>query len=89
MRVAGLVNFISNSDLVPISDVYYVSKWYKLNSMNFIAHSHLAWVASKDGRKLSKRFGNCTKSPEVGMNNMLTKHDEEVKNFIERRVGAP
>ena len=90
-RVTGMVNFISGNRLKAVSDHGFfqhgqsLSKWYRANSVNFVANNHLVWDI--DGsKKPSKRFGNLIRSPVNGLNDMLGQHQEEVQGFITRRV---
>ena len=90
-RVTGMINFISGNRLKAVSDHGFfqhgqsLSKWYRANSVNFVANNHLVWDI--DGsKKPSKRFGNLIRSPVNGLNDMLAQHQEEVQGFITRRV---
>lgn len=90
-RVTGMINFISENRLKAVSDHGFfqhgqsLSKWYRANSVNFVANNHLVWDI--DGsKKPSKRFGNLVRSPVNGLNDMLRQHQEEVQGFITRRV---
>lgn len=90
-RVTGMINFISENHLKAVSDHGFfqhgqsLSKWYRANSINFVANNHLVWDI--DGsKKPSKRFGNLVRSPVNGLNKMLGQHQEEVQGFIARRV---
>ncbi len=88
-----MVNFISENDLKAVSDHGFfqhgqsLSKWYRANSVNFVANNHLVWDI--DGsKKPSKRLGNLVRSPVNGLNDMLRQHQEEVQGFITRRVAV-
>ncbi|MCJ1426843.1 Histone deacetylase hda1 [Sticta canariensis] len=89
-RVHGIVNFIADEPLVPVSDqnLYYLSKWYKANSCNFVSQSHLVWVLPPGQKKPSKRFGTLVASPAKGLNDMLVKHQGEVQAFILGKLGG-
>ncbi|KAL2041750.1 hypothetical protein N7G274_005534 [Stereocaulon virgatum] len=87
-RVRGLINFVAKSHLVPVSDsgqVYWLSKWYKTHSLNYVSNNHLVWDI--DRKKPSKRFGNLVRSSASKLNDMLGQHQEEVQDFILARVG--
>ena len=90
-RVTGMVNFISGNRLKAVSDHGFfqhgqsLSKWYRANSVNFVANNHLVWDI-EGSKKPSKRFGNLIRSPVNGLNDMLGQHQEEVQGFITRRV---
>ena len=86
-----MVNFISENRLKAVSDHGFfqhgqsLSKWYRANSVNFVANNHLVWDIDSS-KKPSKRFGNLVRSPVNGLNDMLGQHQEEVQGFITRRV---
>ena len=90
-RVTGMVNFISENSLKAVSDHGFfqhgqsLSKWYRANSLNFVANNHLVWDIDST-KKPSKRFGNLVRSPVSGLNDMLIQHQKEVQGFIARRV---
>jgi len=87
-----MINFIGEgpgSALVGASDqtVYHLSKWYKSNTLNFISKTHHVWDPDRQ-RKPSKRYGTLIESSQVGVNDMLTEHQEDVEGWILKRVIA-
>lgn len=87
-RVTGLINFVSESPLLPVSNqgvIYWLSKWYKQHSLNFVANTHLVWDM-ENPRKASKRYGTLVRSSKVGLNDMLIQHQVAVQAFITSRI---
>lgn len=89
-RVSGVVNLVAEEPLVPVSDqnLYFLSKWYKTNSCNFVSQSHRVWVLPPGQKKPSKRFGTLVASPAKSLNDMLVKHQSEVQAFILGKLGG-
>lgn len=89
-RVTGLINFVSESPLLPVSNqgvIYWLSKWYKEHSLNFVANNHLVWDM-ENPRKAAKRYGTLIRSPKIGLNDMLTQHQAAVQDFIMSRING-
>ncbi len=89
-RVTGLINFVSESPLLPVSNqgvVYWLTKWYKQHSLNFVANNHLVWDM-ENPRKASKRYGTLVRSSKTGLNEMLTQHQAAVQAFIMSRING-
>lgn len=56
----------------------------KQHSFIHVSSDHLVW--SSETKKISKRFGRLVKSPGRGLNEMLSRHREEVMAWIAERV---
>lgn len=67
--------------------IYWLSKWYKQHSLNFVANNHLVWDM-ENPRKASKRYGTLIRSPKVGLNDMLIQHQAAVQSFIMTRING-
>ncbi|KAL8996148.1 MAG: hypothetical protein Q9188_006635 [Gyalolechia gomerana] len=87
-RVSAILSFLDTSTPLPLPSVsdqntYYLSKWYKQNSLIYLSASHQMWNGD---RKPSKRFGNVKRSEvDTGVNDMLEYHREEVVEFVRRK----
>ncbi|KAL8944947.1 MAG: hypothetical protein Q9216_000108 [Gyalolechia sp. 2 TL-2023] len=87
-RVSAIISLIDTSVPLPLPSVsdqntYYLSKWYKQNSLVYLSANHQMWNGD---RKPSKRFGNVKRSEvDTGVNDMLECHREEVVEFVRRK----
>ncbi|KAL8897813.1 MAG: hypothetical protein Q9192_002402 [Flavoplaca navasiana] len=90
-RISGIILFLDSSNLLPsVSDqnTYYLSKWFKQNSLVFVSGDHPIWIDNGGLKKPGKRFGAVKKSEvEGGVNDMLERHREETVEFVEARIG--
>ncbi|KAL6720241.1 Histone deacetylase hda1 [Lecanora helva] len=89
-RVSGLINFVSENLLKPVANQPVISslpKWYKNNSLVFVANDHLVWEMEPQ-KKRSKRYGNLVKSPTKGLNDMLIHHQADVHRWIMSRING-
>ncbi|KAL8773912.1 MAG: hypothetical protein Q9209_001342 [Squamulea sp. 1 TL-2023] len=91
-RITGIILFLDSSNPLPsVSDqnTYYLSKWFKQNSLVFVSGDHAQWAGDGANKKPSKRFGGVRRSEvEGGVNDMLEKHREEVVEFVGARMGG-
>ncbi|KAL8946932.1 MAG: hypothetical protein Q9222_006735 [Ikaeria aurantiellina] len=80
-RTSALISFIDSPPPLPaVSDhnSYYLSKWYKQNSLIYVTGNHHVWGLQGETKKPSKRFGNLRRSEVVtGVMDMLEVHREE------------
>jgi histone deacetylase 6 len=51
------------------------------HTLVFVASDHHVWDPTRQ-RKLRKKYGNLRKSPQRGLNHMLTEHFEDVKSLL-------
>ncbi|KAL8892157.1 MAG: hypothetical protein Q9215_000914 [Flavoplaca cf. flavocitrina] len=90
-RISGIILFLDSSNLLPsVSDhnTYYLSKWFKQNSLVFVSGDHPIWIDNGGLKKPGKRFGAVKKSEvEGGVNDMLERHRGETVEFVEARIG--
>ncbi|KAI4267445.1 MAG: hypothetical protein LQ337_008344 [Flavoplaca oasis] len=90
-RISGIILFLDSSNVLPsVSDqnTYYLSKWFKQNSLVFVSGDHPIWIDNGGLKKPGKRFGAVKKSEiEGGVNDMLERHREETVEFVEARIG--
>ncbi|KAL8844126.1 MAG: hypothetical protein Q9176_001532 [Flavoplaca citrina] len=90
-RISGIILFLDASNLLPsVSDhnTYYLSKWFKQNSLVFVSGDHPIWIDNGGLKKPGKRFGAVKKSEvEGGVNDMLERHRGETVEFVEARIG--
>lgn len=90
-RISGIILFLDSSAPLPsVSDqnTYYLSKWFKKNSLVFVSGDHPIWTDNGGTKKPGKRFGAVRKSEvEGGVNDMLEKHREEIVEFVGARMG--
>ncbi|EER44443.1 histone deacetylase hda1 [Histoplasma capsulatum H143] len=87
-RVSGVISFVAESPVRAVSSntTTWLSKWYKENSLVFVSHLHGVWAGPENSRKLSKRYGRLIPSMNVGLNEMLNAHKEDVIKFITDRL---
>ncbi len=52
-----------------------------------MANNHLVWDMDNP-RKAAKRYGTLVRSPKVGLNDMLTQHQNAVQDFIKGRING-
>ncbi|KAJ5737803.1 histone deacetylase hda1 [Penicillium malachiteum] len=85
-RVNGCISFVAANPVRAIASATqtWLSKWYRENSLVFVAGSHGIWE-----RKPSKRYGMLRASPKSGLNEMLSEHKEEVFEWISERADEP
>ncbi|KAL8729226.1 MAG: hypothetical protein Q9166_004847 [cf. Caloplaca sp. 2 TL-2023] len=96
-RISSIILFLDATTPLPsVSDqnTYYLSKWFKQNSLVFVSGDHPAFHPENSGgggatKKPSKRFGQVRRSEVFGgVNDMLEQHREEVVEFVGGRVGG-
>ncbi|KAL9120016.1 MAG: hypothetical protein Q9187_003425 [Circinaria calcarea] len=87
-QIGGIIYFIAESPLRRASDqfVSYLSKWYYAHTRIYIENEHAIWDREQ---KPSKKFGTLIRSPVMGLNAMLVKHQREVEEFLLARAGIP
>jgi len=86
-QISGVINFV-NGNLRPVkSDVdQELSSWYKDNSRVYVASDHACWSDSELTRKVMKRrFGSVIRSEVNGLTRMMTKHSDDVHQWILER----
>ncbi|CAG8287133.1 unnamed protein product [Penicillium salamii] len=85
-RVNGVVSFVSENPVRAVAShtQTWLSKWYRENSLVFVASSHGIW--NKDLRRPSKRYGTLVQSSASDLNEMLDQHKEAVFEWISERA---
>ncbi|KAJ5318145.1 hypothetical protein PENANT_c043G02693 [Penicillium antarcticum] len=85
-RVNGVVSFVAENPIRAIksSTQTWLSKWYRENSIVFVANSHGLW--SSTDRRHSKRYGQLVHSPKSDLSDMLAEHKEQVYQWISDRA---
>ncbi|KAJ5626517.1 histone deacetylase [Penicillium herquei] len=85
-RVNGCISFVAANPVRAIASATqtWLSKWYRENSLVFVAKTHGIWE-----RKPSKRYGMLRASPKSGLNEMLAEHKQEVFEWISDRADEP
>ncbi|KAL8645769.1 MAG: hypothetical protein Q9226_007151 [Calogaya cf. arnoldii] len=91
-RISGIILFLDSSTPLPsVSDqnTYYLSKWFKQNSLVLVSGDHPTWSENGGTKKPGKRFGAVRQSEvQGGVNDMLEKHREDVVEFVGARMGS-
>ena len=92
-RISGIILFLdSSSPSIPsVTDqnTYYLSKWFKQNSLVLVSGDHPIWADNAANKMPGKRYGAVKKSNvEGGVNDMLEDHREDVVEFVEGRLGT-
>ncbi|OJJ32761.1 hypothetical protein ASPWEDRAFT_42791 [Aspergillus wentii DTO 134E9] len=87
-RVNGVISFVAENPVRAIAShtQYWLSRWYKENSLVFVSHTHGVWNNVETRRKPSKRYGHLLQSPKAGLSEMLMHHKDEVFEWIAARA---
>ncbi|KAF7713980.1 Histone deacetylase class 2 [Penicillium ucsense] len=85
-RVSGVVSFVAENPVraVASSTQVWLSKWYRDNSLVFVAETHAVW--RDQDRKPSKRYGTLFKSTKSSLGEMMTEHQQQVFEWFAERA---
>ncbi|KAL8994959.1 MAG: hypothetical protein Q9169_005224 [Polycauliona sp. 2 TL-2023] len=90
-RISGIILFLDSSHPLPSvseQNTYYLSKWFKQNSLVLVSGDHSIWADNAGTKMPSKRYGAVRKSElEGGVNDMLEGHRKDMVEFVEARLG--
>ena len=86
--ITGVVGFIATNPVRPVSNSNnpWVTSWYRNNSLIFVVENHTLWKKTKDGGKLSKRYGDVRPSQGDGANEVMFVNQEVAYRWMLEKV---
>lgn len=80
-RIVGVIGFIGVNPVRPVSNSNpHITNWFRQNSLVFVIDTHALW--SKDGKKVSRRYGDLRRSAGNSANDIMLNNREEAVTWI-------
>lgn len=83
-HIAGVVGFIGVNPVRPVASNSWVTSWFRQNSLVYVTDTHALW--SKEGKKVSKRYGDLRRAKGNTANDIMLKYQKEATDWIQEKV---
>lgn len=84
-RISGVIGFIGVNPVRPVgASNPQTTGWFRQHSLVYVIHSHALW--SKDGKKVSRRYGDLRRAEGNSANDMMLANRAEAVTWILEKV---